>query len=261
MEKNMFRPGEKTQNIIRFVCLLTAVSMWLVAVFVYGASVADTLLLIGFMLFYVQLPGLYLISLAGFKGNHMCTDLALGIFAGWSMNVLVYFISDKIPTDILIYMTGPLLSLLYLFRLYAKKQVPLVAGRFHFSKLSVAFCIFMTIVLFYCFSNVQYRYLAPELADFTIMNSDKAYHIGLINSLSHDYPMESPWVSGRYITYHIFSEILLSIPVRLFSVPSDFVMLSFGPMWTAYTFGLSTYSFFREMSSRPDRAGIYSLLL
>ena len=109
-------------------------------------------------------------------------------------------------------------------------------------------------------SGVQFRYLTPGLSDFTIMNSDKAYHMGLINSLSHDYPMQSPWVSGKYITYHIFSEILLSIPVRVFGVPVDTMMLSFGPIWTAYTFSLSTYSFFREMSRRPERAGVYSLL-
>lgn len=261
MEKNAFRISNKAQNVLRFTCILVAVCMWLIAIIVYGASVTNTLLLIGFILIYVQIPGLFLVSLVGFRGNHLSTDLALGAFAGWSLNVLVYFISDKIPSDILLYVAGPLLSVLYICRLCSRRQKPLIIKRFRFSTLSLAFCIFMTVVLFYCLSNVQYRYLAPNLADFTIMNSDKAYHLGLVNSLSHDYPMQSPWVSGKYITYHIFSEILLSLPVRLFSVPSDFVMLSFGPLWTAYIFGLSVYSFFREMSGRPERAGIYSLLL
>ena len=258
---NTIVENTKLQNILRALCIMAAAAMWFVAVFVYGASAVTSLMLAAFIIFYVLFPGLLLVSLSGYKGNHLSTDLALAIFSGWGMNVLVYFISDAIPGDFLIYAAGPVLTLIYLYRLYAKKQKPMVIGRFRFSKLSVAFCIFMVLVLFYCMSGVQYRYLAPELADFTIMNSDKAYHMGLINSLSHDYPMQSPWVCGKYITYHIFSEILLSIPVRIFDVPVDTMMLSFGPVWTSGVFGLSTYSFFKEMSRKPERAGIYSLLL
>ena len=261
MKTNALNMSEKTCNIVRITCVIAAAAMWLVAVFIYGASFSHTIMLAAFFIFYVQLPGLYLVSIAGFKGNRLSTDLALSVFAGWSLNILVYFISDALPTDLLICVTGPLFSLLYLYRIYRKKQKPLISSRFRFSRLPVAFCVFMVIVLFYCLSSVQYRYLAPALSDFTIMNSDKAYHLGLINSLSHDYPMQSPWVSGRYITYHVFSEILLAIPVRIFSVPADFVMLSFGPFWTAYAFGLSTYSFYREMSGVPKRAGLYCLLL
>ena len=261
MNTKTYEPDTKVKNILRALCVMAAVAMWLIAVFVYGASVRYAVMLAAFFIFFVQLPGLFLVGITGFKGNHLSTDMALGLFLGWALNVLVYFISDLIPNDFLIYVAGPVLSLVYQVRLYMKKQKPLVIKRFRFSNLSVAFCIFMVLTLFYCFSSVQFRYLAPSLSDFTIMNSDKAYHLGLINSLSHDYPMESPWVSGKFITYHIFSEILLSIPVRLFSIPSDVVMLSFGPIWTAYTFGLSVYSFFREMSRKPERAGIYSLLL
>ena len=261
MNMKTFDPNTKFKNILKALCVMAAVAMWLVAVFVYGASVRHAVILAAFVMFYVMLPGLLLVGISGYKGNHLSTDIALALFSGWGLQVLVYFISDIIPNDLLIYVTGPVLSLLYLFMLYTKKQKPLVAKRFHFSKLSVAFCIFMALVFFYCFSGVQYRYMSPELADFTIMNSDKAYHMGLINSLSHDYPMQSPWVYGKFITYHIFSEILLSIPVRCFDVPVDTMMLSFGPIWTASIFGLSSYSFFREMSTKSERAGVYSLLL
>lgn len=261
MENKALLQNTKLQNIIRALCVIAAVAMWLVAVIVYGASVRCSVILAAFVIFYVLLPGMLLVSLSGYKGNHISTDIALSLFSGWGLNVLVYFISDAVPGDLLIYAAGPVLSLVYLYRLYAKKQEPLAVKRFHFSRLSVAFCLFMALVLFYCFTGVQYRYLAPELADFTIMNSDKAYHMGLINSLSHDYPMQSPWVYGRYITYHIFSEILLSIPVRCFDVPVDTMTLSFGPIWTGCTFGLSLYSFFKEMSRKPERAGIYCLLL
>ena len=261
MEKKSLLKNSGLQNALKLLCLIAAAAMWLIAVLVYGAPVPYMLIAAGFFVFYVLLPGLFLVSRAGFRGNHLSTDIALGIFAGWGFNVLLYFISDAIPGDILLYAGGPLLSLVYIYELYTKRQSPLVVKRFRFSKLPLSCCIFALIVMFYCMNSVQFHYMSPALADFTVMNSDKAYHLGLINSLSHDYPMQSPWVSNRYITYHIFSEVLLSIPVRLFSVPSDFMMLSFGPIFNTCTFSISLYSFLREMAGRADRAGVYCLLL
>lgn len=243
------------------ICLAAAAVICLISLTVYRASLPNMLIAAAFFIFYVQIPGLYLIRLAGFRNEHISTTLALGVFAGWAFDVLAYFINDLLPGNLALYIAAPALSVLYAADIARGKQQSLLRSRFHLSRLSPALCIFMLLVLFYCVASVQYNYMSPAVADFTIMNSDKAYHIGLINSLSHDYPMESPWVSGRFITYHIFSEILLSIPVRLFSVPADFIMLSSGPLWTTYTFGLAAYSFFREMSTVPQRAGIYSLIL
>ena len=99
--KNDISANTKLQNIIRALCVTAVAAMWLTAVFVYGASVSASVLLAAFVIFYVQLPGLLLVSLSGYKGNHLSTDLALGLFSGWGLNVLVYFISDLIPGDFL----------------------------------------------------------------------------------------------------------------------------------------------------------------
>ena len=50
------------------------------------------------------------------------------------------------------------------------------------------------------------------------MSLDKGYQMGLIGSLSHGYPLVDPHVAGRLVHYHIFSQILLAVPVRLFGL-------------------------------------------
>lgn len=246
---------------VRLICLAAVVIMLAISVHVYGASLSWLAVMALFILVYVQLPGLMVIRFAGLSPKHLSTKLALGLFSGWALALAVYFLADWLRSSVILYAVCPLITLLYLITLFRERKDadrrPLIRP----NRIPVAFCIFFVLILFYCIVNTQYLYLSPEISQSTYMNPDKAYHIGLINSLSHDYPLESPWISGILINYHIFSEMMMSIPVRLFGVPADLITLSFGPFFTAYTFGLSMYSFFREMSSKPERAGIYCIIL
>ena len=228
---------------------------------VYGASLSGLAILAAFMLVYVQLPGLLLLRAADLKPAYLSTKLALGLFSGWIINLCLYFLADWFRAEILLYAVCPLLTIFYLYCIVKDRQSGLDAHRVRINRIPVSLCVFFTLILFYCIINTQYIYLSPELSEFTYMNPDKAYHMGLINSLSHDYPLESPWIKGVLINYHIFSEILMSIPVRLFGLSADLLTLSFGPFLTAYCFGLSMYSFFREMSAKPNRAGLYCMIL
>ena len=246
---------------VRLICLAAVFVMLFISVHSYGASLSGLIVMALFVLFYVQLPGQLVLRSAGLRPAHLSTTLALGLFSGWVLNIVVYFLADWLHTVIILYAVSPVLALIFLRMLYREWKAGELKQRFHINRIPAAFCIFFVLILFYCIVNTQYLYLSPEISETTYMNPDKAYHIGLINSLSHDYPLESPWISGIYINYHIFSEMLMSIPVRLFDVPADLITLSFGPFFTAYTFGLSMYSFFREMSSKPKRAGIYCVLL
>ncbi|MCF0144912.1 MAG: hypothetical protein HUJ79_07480, partial [Firmicutes bacterium] len=130
-----------------------------------------------------------------------------------------------------------------------------------FSNVSTAFCVFIVLALLYSLLNTQYIYLAPEVSSMTYMNPDKGYHLGLINSLSAGWPLESPWVQGRVIHYHIFTEMLYSIPLRLFGIPSDVLLLTCGPYMTIYVFSLSLYALFKEFTSNHKRTGLYCLAL
>ena len=246
---------------VRLVCLAAVVVMLAISVRVYGAPLSWLLILVLFILFYVQLPGLLVLRVTGLRPKYLSTTLALGLFSGWAFILVLYFLADWLRADFILYAVCPVISAAFLVILFRERKESKNRFNINLNHIPAAFCIFFVLILFYCIVNTQYLYLSPEISKLTYMNPDKAYHMGLINSLSHDYPLESPWISGIYINYHIFSEMMLSIPVRLFDVPADLVTLSFGPFFTAYSFGLSMYSFFKEMSSKPKRAGIYCIIL
>lgn len=279
MLANSIFQANKAADILRLLCAASLLIMLIIGITVYGAPAGQLLVLAFFFLIYVQLPGLLAAKWAGLDGDHVSVYIASGIFAGWALCVLGYFIAEFTGIRVLLLIEGPLLSLVYicltavrsvksadpdvphLRRINAGVKQAFLRDRFSFGRLSPAFCLFFVLALLYCLVNTQYRYLAPDLADFTNVNPDKAYHMGLINSLSHGYPLQSMWTHGHYIRYHIFSEILLSIPVRLFGVRADVCTQSFAPLMNAYSFGITYYAFFREMMSKPDRAGLYCLFV
>lgn len=247
--------------------------MLAVAVFVYGLKIDKLCVFFAFIALYVQLPGLFVMNALRVRLGHISSNLIVGFFTGWALIIAEYFITDVIKNNILLIAIGPILSAFYVYKVWSTAKTnrvrvvkdadwqPLLIGKFNFNKLSTAFCVFVVLVLLYAMINTQYVYLSPELSDFTYMNADKAYHMGLIDSLSHDYPLQSPWVQGRIIHYHIFTEMLYAVAVRLFGLSADFILMSCSAYFTTYILCLSLYALFKEFCDRKDRAGIYSLLV
>ena len=294
---------EPLGTVVRLACLAACLAMILIALFVYRASAPAVLTAIAFMIVYVQLPGLFWLRTAGFRPRHISTALATGFFTGWAFLTLVYFITELIHTNALLYIAGPVCTLVWIFQRVrgrrsavrigagsadlqrqadssnALNNMPAAAEdqtaslkrtvsqgfpqrlRAGFLSLSPALCVFLTGALLYTMLMTQYLYLSPEVDHMITMNPDKGFHLGLINSLSHGWPLECPWFSGLYYNYHIFTELLYSVPVRLFGLTADTMLFSVGPYLTVYCFGVSLYAAFREMCARPDRAGLYCLAL
>lgn len=258
---------ETINNCIRAASALAMAAMLLVSVFIYKAPVPAVCVFIAYILFYVQLPGLLLLKLCRVRPEHASSTLVIGLLSGWALTMILYFITDAIHTDILLYVTGPFLSAVYIYESWRTcrdrrmSDDGFVLQRFELRQISPAFCVFAAMSLLFILLKTQYVYLAPEYCENIYMNADKAYHMGLINSLAYDYPLQSPWIQGRFISYHIFTEILYAVPVRLFGISSDVVLSSCGPLMTAYTLCLTFYAFFRSMTRRGDRAGIYCLLM
>ena len=250
----------RLNNAVKILAVCTVLILAGICFAVYKADFSSFAVFIAFFVFYVQLPGLFVLRMLRIRFDHISTTLCGGIFAGWALEVAGYFITELIGTNILLYAAGPVCSLLFIIAKYMNRECdPKI--HFSFSKLSTALCIFIVLGFLYALLNTQYLYLSPDVSDFTYINPDKGYHLGLIDSLSHGWPLESPWVQGRTIHYHIFTELLYSIPLRLFGVPADVLLLTCGPFMTVYIFGLSLYSLFREMSLRNHRAGLYCLAL
>lgn len=256
----------KTKLIAHIAAAVAAVLMAAIGISVYGADVSALCLFVLFMLVYVMVPGYAIIRLLGIDTPHLSTVLALSLYSGWGLNVLMYFIADLLHASFLLAAAGPLIAICWLVYAYTAKRsgslkpASFSAGR-SLAELPLSFCIFFVIVLAYALLSTQYQYMAPDLSASIILNPDKAYHMGLVDSLSHDYPLQSPWIQGRYISYHIFTEVLYSIPVRFFNMEADFLLLSCGPYLTTFAICTSMYSFFAELTRKPERAGIYCLLV
>ena len=249
---------------VRAVCAAAVIAMILVALLVYHADLPGILLFFAFIIVYVQLPGQLLLRAAGFRPEHFSTLLSVGFFTGWAFITLQYFLTELIPTDLLLYAAGPVCTCLYLILLCKGRTDALKASshaRPKLREISPALCIFITLGLLYSMLLTQYLYLSPAYDQTITMNPDKGFHLGLINSLSHGYPLECPWFAGLYYNYHIFTELLYSVPVRLFGMTADVILFECGPFLTVYAFTVSLYSLFQEMCRKSSRAGLYCLAL
>ena len=100
---------------------------------------------------------------------------------------------------------------------------PLAIRKVSASRVPASFFLFMALLMAYVFMFTQFQYMAPEYAKNIYVSLDKGYQMTLIGSLSHGYPLLDPHVAGRLVHYHIFSQILLAVPVMLFGMTPDFL--------------------------------------
>lgn len=255
----MERNNSTASDIARILCAVAVIAMALISFIVYKASIASMLIFVFFFVFYVQLPGFLVTGLIKADYGHLSAKLLISSFAGWALSVALYFITDLIGTNILLYCAGPLLSILYLYMLYNKRLEPSLYGKLKPSKRSAAFCIAIVILMAYIFLNTQFVYLSPEYSQNIMTRIDKAYQSGMIGSLSHGYPLKNPWVYGIIGHYHLFTHMMLSEMISIFGLTPDFLAMSASPYLSVYFIGLSFYAMFRHFCRRDDRAGLYTL--
>lgn len=248
-------------SIINIITIFAIFSMLSIGVFLFKTPVTVYIYFFLFIIFYVQIPGLFIIKKLNTNFCHISTNLSIGLFVGWSLEIVIFFISDIIKNNILLLILGPIFSLLYLFNIIRNKKSTILKPNSILNSISPALSIFAAFVLLYALINTQYTYIQPSYCDYTYMNPDKAYHIGLINSLSHDYPLYSQFIDGIQVNYHFFSELLYSIPVRIFNISSDNIFLCCAPYFTTYCITISSYSFFKELTQKKNRAGLYTLCI
>ena len=257
----IFFSNKKFQTAVRLLCAIMIVLLISISFVVYRAPIIPVLVLLAFFIFYIQLPGMLVLKSLCIDSGYRTTSIVLSALIGWLLAIGEYFLADATNMHSLLYFIGPLLSVFYIYKTVRegndrqKLLSDLKSARF-----PLAFYIFIVIVVFHCLLCVQYLYLSPDLDNLIYVNPDKAFHMGLANSLARDYPIQSIWFKGAYFYYHIFTEILYSLPIRLFDIRADICFESFGPLLTAYIFGLSFFTFFREMSSKPERASLYCLI-
>ena len=260
MENKGFDFNYQAKNTIRLLCAAAIIVMLAVSIVVYGAPAGTLAFLFAFFVLYVQLPGMQIVRWLGFGTDHLSTQLAMGAVMGWALNIGLFYVTGAMHIQALLYVIGPALSCFCFVRMAREGKAVKKGGADIIAAIPSSFFIYAALTLLFCLIGTQYQYVTPPKGAFAFISGDRAYHAGLVNTISHGFPLESLWIKGIPLRYHIFTDMLLAVPVRLFDIRSDVIIESFAPLLTVFFVGISLYSFFREMSAKPERAGLYCLI-
>lgn len=257
-------------NAARAAAMIIICAAAFIGIFVYKADVTSLLIFISFLLIYVFLPGVLVISNLGIRSDHISTYLVRCFFTGFALEIILYYLNAITGADVILLVAGPLLSVLLIVQLVRRSRgtgsvdggmlVNAPGGILGILRRTPAsFWLFFALVFLYSMLTTQLVYISPELGSYSYIKIDFAYHAGIVNALADNYPPHDPWVNGFSIYYHFFTEMLMSIPARLFGLAPEKMILSGTPYLVAPVLSTALYSFFREFAGRKDRAGLYCL--
>ena len=255
---NQLTANSRLQTAVKILCIAFTLALCYIGVVSFSARVSTLLLYIAFMIFGVQLPGMAILKNLRIRSEHASTALVLGFFTGFAFNVILYYMSDILGLRYILFGLDLILSALWLIgeaRSGFKgslKRVPAL-----FKAAPAGAFVFFACVFFYSMLVTQYTYIPPSHTPFAAIKADFSFHAGIINALSQGYPPQNPWVDGRIIEYHYFTEMLLSIITRVLHVPSEELIMSCTPYVIGTVLSLSIYSFFREFTTSRKYLGLY----
>ena len=257
--EDMVTAQTRASTLIKAISTAAMAAVVIISFAVYHASMPKLAVFVLFVLLYVQIPGLLVIRTLNIRTIHISVDLLLSFFTGWAMVIAEYFLCDLLNNDLILYLVGPIYSGLYIYFLITKRFAPAVIGRLSLLRIPAGMYAATAILMVYVFLHTQFMYLSPELCSDVYASIDKVYQMGLSMSLSRDYPLACPWVDGVIEYYHLYTQILFSVPLTLFGLSPDFITMSCAPYLTTYTIALGFYALFRHFCARKDRAGLYTL--
>lgn len=246
--------------VVKAVCMAIIIFAGICGIAFFKASVCGLLLFFLYILVYIMIPGLFIEDVISNKEDRVSTHLARGFFLGWVFIIACYFAADILEAVAILYAAGPIITVIYVVRYAKRNSNSDIRKRIkRIKKLPSSVYLFVLIVFLLSMTSTQFDYISPAYCDYSYLQIDRAYHAGIINSLAQGYPVENPWVHERLMSYHIFTELLYAIPVKLFGLTSDFVLMSCSPYLITSVFTVSLYSFYREMVKRVDRLGLYCI--
>ena len=248
-------------NVIKLVSAVIMVSAGYIGIRFFRADLSELAVFLCFLIFYIVIPGLLILRLSGMTSSYTTVNLSRAFFIGFALIVGIYFISDLIGSDILLITVGPVLSLFFISKIIRTGSASLGAIRSAISSVPPSLIVFTALVFIYSMLTTQYTYIPPTDAAFSNINLDFGFHAGIVNALAEDFPPQNPWINGRIISYHLFTELLYSIPVRIFGLESEDIILCCTPYIIAPLLSCSFYGFFREYMADQKRCGLYCIAL
>lgn len=247
--------NKSIELITKVLSLIIILATTVVACVYFKASTSTVGICMLYTVFYIVLPGMYIAEITKLNEKNISSNLARGFFIGWIFILVCYFSSVAINNNILLFVLGPVLSMAYIVKKLKEKR------KIKEKRISLPGTIYVFVLLIFlqAMFTTQFDYISPAFAEYSFMKPDRAYHLGIINSLSRGYPVLNPWINGRVMSYHVFTEILYAVPVRLFGLSADSVVMSFSPYLITFVFSISLYSFYKEMTNKENLIGVYCL--
>lgn len=259
--------SRKLHLFVQIICVACIIAMMTVSFTVYHASIPNFIAFLLFMVIFVQLPGNAILYFLKINTKHLSERVLLGLFTGWGLIVLEYFVCNLAKIDIFYYINPILIAVYFYFKSKERTANSLKGNAFGrilsiFSNIPSSFYICVVITLLYVILLTQYRYLSPGTGSAVFASSDKAFQMGIINSLVQDFPATNPWVDGMTIHYHVFSQILYAAAISIFPcLTSDFIVMSCGPYLLVFSLCISFYALYKRFCKNEKRAGMYTLLV
>lgn len=226
-----------------------------ISVTVFKASAVKLLIFAAYFILYIQIPGYALNRWLKTDSDKLSSGLLTGMFTGWALIVAEYFICELFGNNLILLMAGPAITLAFIYHCCRNRSDIRILK---IDKLSVWVYVFVFLSLLYTLLKTQYRVIAPEAAEASLLFKDIAYHAGLINSLADGYPILNPWLSGDTIYYHVFTEILCAVPVRLLGLDSTFIVSSALPLLTVYSVCIAVYAGLRSTCHDDTNISLYA---
>lgn len=253
-------------QVVLKICSISTVTVTAIIAFVYfHADVKTVIILIAFLLLYVLLPGCFIVQHLGLDSLYYSSNLSRGFFSGFALNIVIYYLSALTGFWMMLSVIPPALSLLYFLELGKQGFLSATSRRLSGLRCAPASAyIFFACVFLASMFATGYSYIPPSFSAYSTIKLDFGFHAGIINALAAGFPPQNPWIDNFIFSYHYFSEMLLSIPTRLFGLTSENILLMGTPYLITPALSVSVYAFFREFSSRvekglDDLSGLYCL--
>ena len=249
------------QTTIKAISVIVAIIVAAIGFIFFHADVKTIAALILFLLCFVLLPGNLIIRRFSLESEYTSSNYVRSFFAGFALNIIMYYMSAITGLDFLLWLAPIAMSVLWIVQIIKSEGVSdftentLAA----INNAPASVFIFAFLVFLSSMFATQYSYISPQHAAYSYIKLDFAYHAGIINALSTGFPPRDPWVDNFTIYYHYYSEMLMSIPVRLFHLTSENILLMGTPYLITPVLSISLYAFFREFSGRNEFSGLYCL--
>jgi hypothetical protein len=166
----------------------------------YDSPVAQTAIFGAYITFGIALPGLLLVRLLRGRAAHIAEDLALGLTAGYAVEVATYIVARAVGAPLLV-LAWPIVVLLAFALLPSLRRNWRGGGE----RAPVWWSWALATMLGYVLVSTAGTFFAQHhLTGTDTPYVDMPYHLALIGELRNHFPPEIPWVSGLPLAYHWF---------------------------------------------------------